>query len=117
MYPNNINPMMQYQQRPNYYEQQQQNFFLKGRPVVSLDEARASMIDLDGSVFYFPDVANKRIYTKQIGPDGIAVLTMYEQKEIPEVPKTDTFVTREELNASLEEIKKLIDTNKIANSF
>jgi hypothetical protein len=37
---------------------------IKGRPVSSLEEARASMIDFDGSIFYFPDVANKRIYTK-----------------------------------------------------
>jgi hypothetical protein len=37
---------------------------LKGRPVTSIDEARAASIDFDGSVFYFPDVANKCIYTK-----------------------------------------------------
>lgn len=39
---------------------------LKGRPVASLEEARASTIDFDGSIFYFPDMANKCIYTKQI---------------------------------------------------
>ena len=39
---------------------------LKGRPVSSLEEARASSIDFDGSVFLFPDMANKKIYTKQI---------------------------------------------------
>jgi hypothetical protein len=37
---------------------------LKGRPVASLDEAKATSIDFDGSVFYFPDLANRRIYTK-----------------------------------------------------
>jgi hypothetical protein len=37
---------------------------LKGRPVSSIEEVKASAIDFDGSVFYFPDVANKRIYTK-----------------------------------------------------
>lgn len=37
---------------------------LKGRMVSSLEEARATSIDFDGSVFYFPDLANKKIYTK-----------------------------------------------------
>ena len=41
----------------------QQNF-IKGRPVVSIDEARASQIDLDGSLYVFPDLGNKKIYTK-----------------------------------------------------
>ena len=38
---------------------------LKGRPVASLEEVRAASIDFDGSVFFFPDLANTRIYTKQ----------------------------------------------------
>lgn len=38
--------------------------FIKGRPVVSIDEARASQIDLDGSLYVFPDIGNKKIYTK-----------------------------------------------------
>jgi len=37
---------------------------LKGHPVSSLEEARAMSIDFDGSVFFFPDLANKKIYTK-----------------------------------------------------
>lgn len=56
----------------NYYQPNQSTYSttpsrigLKGRPVSSIDEARASTIDFDGSVFYFPDLANKRIYTKQ----------------------------------------------------
>jgi hypothetical protein len=56
---------------------------LKGRPVSSIDEVRASVVDFDGSVFYFPDIANRRIYTKQIGLDGSAILCMYEMKEMP----------------------------------
>ena len=38
---------------------------IKGRPVSSLEEARAMSIDFDGSIFYFPDLANQRIYTKK----------------------------------------------------
>jgi len=71
---------------------------LKGRPVSSLDEARATSIDFDGSVFYFPDLANKRIYTKQINVDGTATLLMYELKELPSgVPEdSSNYITRQE---------------------
>lgn len=51
----------------NYFSMQPQQTALKGRLVSSLEEVRATGIDFDGSVFYFPDIANKRIYTKQIG--------------------------------------------------
>lgn len=77
-----INP---YQVRPTYMEQQPQYQFsgLKGRPVASFDEAKASMIDFDGSVFYFPDAANKRIYTKQINIDGTSTINVYALVEVP----------------------------------
>jgi len=77
---------------------------LKGRPVSSLEEVRASSIDFDGSVFYFPDMANRRIYTKQINIDGTAALNVYELIELKNEPKEgivlpsmDKFVTKEEL--------------------
>jgi hypothetical protein len=38
--------------------------YLKGKPVTSIEEARAQSFDLDGSITYFPDITNKRIYTK-----------------------------------------------------
>jgi hypothetical protein len=43
---------------------------IKGRPVASIEEVRALPIDFDGSIFYFPDMSNNRIYTKQIGLNG-----------------------------------------------
>jgi hypothetical protein len=54
------------------------NNFLKGKPVASIEEARATSIDFDGSIFFFPDLANKRIYTKQINMDGTATMQCYE---------------------------------------
>jgi len=87
---------------------------LKGRLVSSLEEARATSIDFDGSVFYFPDLANKRIYTKQINMDGTATLCMYELRELPiekeesaVLPSVEKFVTREEFERVLEYIKSL----------
>lgn len=67
------NPMLSQQNRlqsmenqffGNNQQPQQNNLVLKGRPVTSFDEAKASMIDLDGSVFIFPDYASGKIYTK-----------------------------------------------------
>lgn len=80
------------------------------RPVSSIEEARACPIDFDGSVFYFPDIANKKIYTKQINGDGTASLNMYELKEIPTVEQagtinTSSFVTREEFEEAINQLK------------
>ena len=84
---------------------------LKGRLVSSLEEARATSIDFDGSIFYFPDLANKRIYTKQINMDGTATLCMYELRELPVekenggfVPSVEKFVTREEFERVLAQL-------------
>jgi hypothetical protein len=75
---------------------------LKGRPVSSIDEARASAVDFDGTIFYFPDLANKCIYTKQINMDGTATLNLYELKQIPISRETnDNFVTRDEFETAI----------------
>lgn len=75
------------------------------RPVSSLEEARASVIDFDGSVFYFPDAANKRIYTKQINLDGTSLLNMYVLQEIPTTPQpeqlADTYVSKDEFQQTI----------------
>jgi hypothetical protein len=42
-----------------------------------------SIIDFDGSVFYFPDLANGKIYTKQINIDGTATTNVYTLTETP----------------------------------
>lgn len=83
---------------------------LKGRPVSSLEEARAAAIDFDGSVFFFPDLANKRIYTKQINLDGTASMNMYEYKEVPtEAFNSSNFVTRQEFDETLSDIKSALN--------
>ena len=99
-----------YQQVPIYRQGPPQTG-LKGRLVSSLEEARATSIDFDGSVFYFPDLANKRIYTKQINIDGTASLYVYELREMPVVneisgfvPSVEKFVTREEFERVLAQL-------------
>lgn len=100
-------------QIPSYLRQAPMQAGLKGRLVSSLEEARATSIDFDGSVFYFPDLANKRIYTKQINMDGTATLCVYELREMPveesnsvNVPSVEKFVTREEFERVLAELRQ-----------
>lgn len=106
-------PMPQYQ-RPSvqqYVDQTQPQMGIKGRPVTSIEEARAISIDFDGSVFYFPDLANKRIYTKQINVDGTSSLNVYEWKNDP-VVSSPQYVTREEFETVLTQLKEAIEHKK-----
>lgn len=82
---------------------------LKGHPVSSLEEVKATSIDFDGSIFYFPDIANKKIYTKTVGLDGIAQLNMYELKPIPTEPATGEFVTRQEFEQAMSRVAELFN--------
>ncbi len=78
------------------------------RPVSSLDEVRASGIDFDGSIFYFPDFAHQAIYTKQINVDGSATINMYSLTEIPSpapAPKVEDFITRNEFSEAIASLK------------
>lgn len=77
---------------------------LKGRPVSSIEEARAAQIDFDGSLFIFPDIANKRIYTKQINLDGTASLKIYTQ--IESAPPAPAYITKEELDSAIEALRQ-----------
>ena len=106
-----VRPVMTQQSYQPYVQSGQLPTGLKGRLVSSLEEARATSIDFDGSVFYFPDLANKRIYTKQINIDGTASLYVYELREMPVqkedsgfVPSVEKFVTREEFERVLAQL-------------
>ena len=112
-YPQPANQPPPYQPRA-YQQAPLQPMGLKGRLVSSFEEARASSIDFDGSVFYFPDLANRRIYTKQINIDGTASLYVYELREMPVqreesvlVPSVEKFVTRDEFEQVLEQLRLL----------
>lgn len=91
---------------------------LKGRPVTGIDEAKAAPIDFDGSVHIFPDIANKRIYTKQLGMDGLPLFSVYEltpvadnskpPNDIEYVPAIDF----EELKKKVEQIEHMVSKPK-----
>lgn len=112
---NNYYPQPQNQQRPygDYNRQvisQPQPIALKGRMVSSIEEARAMSIDFDGSIFYFPDLANKCIYTKQINMDGTATINMYELKPMQNIPAVsgENYVTRQEFEQIINQIKNIL---------
>lgn len=117
-----------YQTRPTYQSQQipmtmptQQG--LKGRPVASVEEARAASIDFDGSIFYFPDVANNCIYTKQINMDGSASINVYELKKMPlqsSMPvniDTTSFITRDEFEQAIARLRSDLFPQKNLTQF
>lgn len=61
-------------------------------------------------MFYFPDLANSKIYTKQINPDGTSTLNMYELKEMPKpIAASTEYVTRQEFNAAIDKLIKGFD--------
>lgn len=102
------------QYTPQYARPVQPQAYLKGRLVSSLEEARATSIDFDGSIFYFPDLANRRIYTKQINLDGTATLNMYELREVPTVNEQavvasmNNYITRDEFDQVVAQLKAML---------
>lgn len=116
-------PQMQYQTQSsqNYsgYRQMPQqlqwgaaiNSFPQVRPVSSIEEVKACPIDFDGSIFYFTDIANKKIYTKYINLDGTASIKVYELKEnVSDHFSTEdslNFVTKHEFENVINELKEM----------
>ena len=68
-------PTMMPPAQPNAYPPVQQ---IKGRPVTSVEEARAAQVDLDGTSTYFPAPAEGKIYEKLIGMDGLPIFRVYQ---------------------------------------
>lgn len=104
-YPNQ--PQQSYAPRQVPYEMPQQNL-LKGRFVSSVDEVRAAQVDFDGSIFIFPDMANKKIYTKQIDLNGNVKLEEYDWVPIEKTATVGDFVTKQEFEETMAKVKEAI---------
>ena len=92
-----------------------QNQFFKGRPVSSKEEAQASQIDLDGSLWVFTDIGNQKIYTKQINLDGTVSFNTYVltvEKEENLYNDFSNFVTKDEFNKAIQAIVSSISGEK-----
>lgn len=111
-------PQQQYKpiyQQPVYqpvYQQPEQAPTLKGRQVSNVDEAKAAQIDFDGSVFVFPDLSNKKIYTKQIQLDGSSAFNTYTMDDrAPQKAETE-YVTKAEFDSTVAALKALLEGMK-----
>ena len=104
-YPNQL--QQSYAPRQVPYEMPQQNL-LKGRFVSSVDEVRAAQVDFDGSIFIFPDMANKKIYTKQIDLNGNVKLEEYDWVPIEKTAAVGDFVTKQEFEETMAKVKEAI---------
>ena len=108
-----------YKPTPQYPQwTQPANSLPQVRPVSSIEEVRACPVDFDGSVFYFTDVANKRIYTKQINLDGTVSINLYELKT-DQVTNSTQYVTKQEfenvINQLYNKFNPLVENNKEQN--
>lgn len=98
--------------RPQMWASQQQQVTPQVRPVSSIEEVRAYPIDFDGSIFYFPDIANKKIYTKSMNMDGTVTINLYELKNLPtyaDHPTDSSYITREEFEMTIAQMKSLYE--------
>lgn len=103
-------PQQNYRPQQAWTPQQQQATPLV-RPVSSIEEVRAYPIDFDGSIFYFPDIANKKIYTKSINMDGTVAINLYELKALPTVDNNEStsYITREEFEVAINQLKNMYE--------
>lgn len=110
----------QYQQG---YQQLQQPFpqtGIKGRPVTSIDEAKAAQIDLDGTMTYFPSLGENKIYVKSIGYDGLPVFNVYQlvdaKQNQPLYADNSTVMALQQRVDNLERLIKGVNNNVQPNA-
>lgn len=84
---------MQPQQPMQQMQSPQPSFqAIKGRLVSGEDEARNTIIDMDGSIFFFPDFGANCIYTKQMNPETFApIFRVYKIAEAQPAKEVATF--------------------------
>lgn len=72
-------------QTQQYYNRPQMPSYLKGRMVTSVDEAKASQFDLDGTITFFPSLAENKVYAKTLDNNGLPVFMQFVlQQEQPQ---------------------------------
>ena len=116
---NGYNPYAPYQQRLAQLEQPIYNQpvqplqapqsvqMLKGRIVASIEEAKASQVDFDGSTTYFACPAEQKIYAKSIGLNGLPTFLTYKLDAEPKEEINQDFGDR--LSTLEKKVKELYD--------
>lgn len=73
-----VNQAQQQMMQQQFAQMPQQSMLgLKGRIVSSLEEVKATPVDMDGSDTYFPHPASNSIFTKSIDMNGNPVIHKY----------------------------------------
>lgn len=103
MYQPNYNQMSQMYAQPIY-----QPAGINGRIVDNIEVVKATEISLDGSVNYFPIADGSAIVTKQLQPDGTSKMMIYK----PVVNETPKYITNDDLNNELSNMKQQIEELK-----
>ena len=93
---------------------------IKGRPVTSIDEAKAAQIDLDGTMTYFPSLAENKIYVKSIGFDGLPIFNVYQlvdtKQSQPVYAESSIVIALQQRVDALERIIKGVNSNVQPNA-
>ena len=110
---NQYNPNLYNNMGQEQFQQHNYNQFLKCRPVSSREEAMAFQIDLDGSLWVFPNIANGKIYTKQVNNDGSATFSTYTFTENENPYNSTNYVTKDEFNKVIQTIMAAIQPQKM----
>ena len=110
-----------YQQVPqSYIQNYTQPSGIKGRPVTSIDEAKAAQIDLDGTMTYFPSLAENKIYVKSIGFDGLPIFNVYQlvdtKQSQPVYAESSIVIALQQRVDALERIIKGVNSNVQPNA-
>ena len=97
---NNYNPY--YNNR--YIPEQMPNnrLYLNGKIVDSIDAVKATDVQFDGSISYFPLANGSAIITKQLQSDGTSKIVIYKPEKMSDDVK---YVTIEDLNKKIDSIK------------
>lgn len=97
---NNYNPY--YNNR--YVPEQMPNnrLYLNGKIVDSIDAVKATDVQFDGSISYFPLANGSAIITKQLQSDGTSKIVIYKPEKISDGVK---YATIEDLNNKIDSIK------------
>ena len=76
----------------------------------------ACQIDLDGSLWIFPNIGNGKIYTKQINNDGTATFATYTFTKNENPYNSGEYVTKEEFNQTIQNLMAAIQQQPTAAS-
>ena len=100
-----INPQPNQNQQPLTQNLPQYNqSVLQGKSVDSIDVVKATDVNLDGSVCYFPLIDGSAIITKQLQQDGTSKMIVYRPVIDETEKKQPRYLTQEDLDGQIKNL-------------